>query len=89
MSLAAGTESIALAGAYRRAADFFELTKPRVTLMVLVTTFVGYYLASTDLKRNVAQRPKRARGASRNERRFSSEKGAHGPDRKGSERALS
>jgi protoheme IX farnesyltransferase len=46
MSLAAGTESVALAGGYRRAADFLELTKPRVTLMVLVTTFVGFYLAA-------------------------------------------
>src|SRR5262249_34825163 len=46
MSLAAGTQSVAFAGGYRRAADFFELTKPRVTLMVLVTTFVGFYLAA-------------------------------------------
>ncbi|HEY1375112.1 MAG TPA: heme o synthase [Candidatus Binatia bacterium] len=46
MSLTARTEPLALAGGYRRAADFFELTKPRVTLMVLVTTFVGYYLAA-------------------------------------------
>jgi protoheme IX farnesyltransferase len=36
----------AVSGAYRRAADFLELTKPRVALMVLVTTFVGYYLGS-------------------------------------------
>jgi protoheme IX farnesyltransferase len=31
----------------RRAADFVALTKPRVVLMVLVTTLVGYYLGST------------------------------------------
>ncbi len=28
----------------RRALDFFELTKPRVVTMVLITTFVGFYL---------------------------------------------
>jgi protoheme IX farnesyltransferase len=27
----------------RRAADFFELTKPRITVLVLVTTLVGFY----------------------------------------------
>jgi len=30
----------------RRAEDFLELTKPRVVLMVLITTFVGFYLGS-------------------------------------------
>jgi len=30
----------------RRTADFLELTKPRVVVMVLVTTLVGFYLAS-------------------------------------------
>ncbi len=29
-----------------RAADFLELTKPRITLMVLVTTLVGFYMGS-------------------------------------------
>src|SRR5690349_19793214 len=29
-----------------RAADYFELTKPRVTAMVLVTTLAGYYLGA-------------------------------------------
>jgi protoheme IX farnesyltransferase len=29
-----------------RAADFFELTKPRITLMVLITTLVGFYMGS-------------------------------------------
>jgi protoheme IX farnesyltransferase len=37
---------LALTGGYRRTLDFFELTKPRVTLMVLVTTVVGFYLGS-------------------------------------------
>jgi protoheme IX farnesyltransferase len=29
-----------------RAADFFELTKPRITLLVLITTLVGFYMGS-------------------------------------------
>lgn len=37
---------VALASGTRRALDFLELTKPRVVLMVLVTTFVGFYLGS-------------------------------------------
>ncbi|MCW5891922.1 MAG: heme o synthase [bacterium] len=32
--------------AWRRVADYVELTKPRVVMMVLVTTVVGYYLGS-------------------------------------------
>jgi len=32
---------------YRRAADYLELTKPRVVGMVMVTTFVGFYLGSS------------------------------------------
>jgi protoheme IX farnesyltransferase len=32
---------------YRRLADYLELAKPRVVLMVLVTTLVGFYLGST------------------------------------------
>jgi heme o synthase len=31
----------------RRAADFFALTKPRMVLMILVTTCVGFYLGSS------------------------------------------
>ena len=46
MSFTAGTIEISLSSGYRRIADFLELTKPRVSLMVLVTTFVGYYLGS-------------------------------------------
>jgi heme o synthase len=34
------------AAARQRAADYVALTKPRVVLMVLVTTLVGYYLGS-------------------------------------------
>lgn len=32
----------------RRALDFFELTKPRIVVMVLITTFVGFYLGISD-----------------------------------------
>jgi heme o synthase len=31
---------------YKRAMDYLALTKPRVVVMVLITTFVGFYLAS-------------------------------------------
>src|SRR5579872_358825 len=31
-----------------RIADFFELTKPRITAMVLITTLVGFYMGSRD-----------------------------------------
>ncbi len=40
------TLDIELTHARRRAIDFVSLTKPRVVLMVLVTTFVGFYLGS-------------------------------------------
>ncbi len=33
-------------GALRRVADYIELAKPRIVLMVLVTAFVGFYLGS-------------------------------------------
>ena len=46
MSLTAGTQALSLSSGYRRLADFLELTKPRVSLMVLVTTCVGYYLGA-------------------------------------------
>ena len=29
-------------------ADFFELTKPRITFLVLITTLVGFYMGSRD-----------------------------------------
>ena len=42
--------ALALAGTRRRLADFLALAKPRVVLMVVLTTLVGYYLgASADL----------------------------------------
>src|SRR5688572_12759244 len=31
-----------------RVADFVELTKPRITFLVLVTTLVGFYMGSQD-----------------------------------------
>ena len=42
------TDTATLSGtsALRRAGDFAELAKPRVVLMVLITTFVGFYLGS-------------------------------------------
>jgi protoheme IX farnesyltransferase len=43
--------AVALAGSRRRVADFATLTKPRVVLMVVLTTLVGYYLgAAGDLE---------------------------------------
>ncbi|MEK7783631.1 MAG: heme o synthase [Candidatus Binatota bacterium] len=49
MTFTTQTLDIALTGGCRRALDFLELTKPRVALMVLVTTFVGFYLGSEPL----------------------------------------
>ena len=31
-----------------RMADFVELTKPRITFLVLITTLVGFYMGSRD-----------------------------------------
>jgi protoheme IX farnesyltransferase len=45
MSFSTGTLDISAIGA-RRAGDFFELTKPRIVLMVLITAFVGFYIGS-------------------------------------------
>ena len=36
----------AVAAAYRRASDFLALTKPRLVLLVLVTTLAGFYLGA-------------------------------------------
>ncbi len=46
--MSSNTDTAILSGAstLRRATDFFELAKPRVVLMVLITTFVGFYLGS-------------------------------------------
>jgi protoheme IX farnesyltransferase len=38
---------INLIGAAKRGLDFLELTKPRIVLMILVTTTVGFYLGSS------------------------------------------
>ena len=46
MSITTGTVQIANATTARRAADFFELTKPRIVFMVLITALVGYYAGS-------------------------------------------
>ncbi len=42
MEVAPATASAAIESAPARVADFFELTKPRITFLVLVTTAVGY-----------------------------------------------
>ncbi len=46
MSFTTGTVQITSATTARRAVDFFELTKPRIVLMVLITALVGYYAGS-------------------------------------------
>jgi heme o synthase len=46
MSFNAGAVEITEAGVFRRFADFFELAKPRIVFMVLVTAFVGFYIGS-------------------------------------------
>jgi heme o synthase len=43
---AAGPDASVAAGAVHRLADFVALTKPRLNLLVLVTTLAGLYLAS-------------------------------------------
>lgn len=49
MSSNTGTVIVGEIGASRRVADFFELAKPRVVLMVLITAFVGFYVASAEM----------------------------------------
>ncbi len=46
MSSSTGALDVTAFGVARRVADFFELTKPRIVLMVLVTAFVGFYVGS-------------------------------------------
>ncbi|HXG53320.1 MAG TPA: heme o synthase [candidate division Zixibacteria bacterium] len=46
MSSETGAAELMPAVALRKAADFLELTKPRVVFMVLVTAFVGFYVGS-------------------------------------------
>jgi len=49
MSSSTGIFEISGVGVFRRLADFFELCKPRVVMMVLITAFVGYYVASEEV----------------------------------------
>jgi len=49
MSWSTDTVEVAAVGALRRGADFLELTKPRVVLMILITACVGFYLGSDRL----------------------------------------
>ena len=44
-------DTIVVSGAHvrRRVADYIELAKPRVVLMVLITALVGFYLGSADV----------------------------------------
>jgi len=49
MSSSTGIVEITGAGVFRRVADFCELCKPRVVTMVLITAFVGYYVASEEV----------------------------------------
>jgi protoheme IX farnesyltransferase len=49
MSIRTDTLEITLSGGLRWASDLFELTKPRLILMVLITTCVGFYLGSGEV----------------------------------------
>ncbi len=49
MSFRTDTLEMTLSGSLRLASDLFELTKPRLVLMVLITTCVGYYLGSGEV----------------------------------------
>ena len=46
MSFTSSAIDVTSAGVLRRVTDFFELAKPRVVLMVLITAFVGFYVGS-------------------------------------------
>ena len=49
--MSSNVDTLAISGTalLRRAADYFELAKPRVVLMVLITAFVGFYLGSAEV----------------------------------------
>jgi protoheme IX farnesyltransferase len=49
MSSTVGAVDGTLTGIFRRVTDFFELAKPRVVLMVLITAVVGFYLGSEEV----------------------------------------
>jgi protoheme IX farnesyltransferase len=46
VNLQAATVETAISSAHGRAVAYFELTKPRVLLMVLITTLAGFYMGS-------------------------------------------
>lgn len=46
MSSSTGTVDLATSALLRRVGDYIELAKPRIVVMVLVTAFVGFYVAS-------------------------------------------
>jgi protoheme IX farnesyltransferase len=46
MSSTSGTVDLTMTGVLRRVADYVELAKPRIVLMVLITAFVGFYVGS-------------------------------------------
>jgi protoheme IX farnesyltransferase len=49
MSTRSAAVETALIGVKRRGADYYELAKPNVVSMVLVTAFVGFYVASPEI----------------------------------------
>jgi len=49
MNSSSETVDLPMARVVRRLADFCELAKPRVVLMVLITAFVGFYVGSAEL----------------------------------------
>ncbi len=49
MSFSTGVVDATLTGVFRRAADFLELAKPRIVLMVSITAFVGFYVGSEEV----------------------------------------
>jgi hypothetical protein len=51
--MSSNTDTVILSGTstLRRAGDFVELAKPRVVFMVLITTFVGFYLSAPSQSR--------------------------------------
>ncbi|MBI4391288.1 MAG: protoheme IX farnesyltransferase, partial [candidate division NC10 bacterium] len=46
MTVRTETWEVGRSQARRRAADFVALAKPRMVLMILITTLVGFYLGS-------------------------------------------
>ena len=46
MSFSVATLEVSWISGYRKALDLFELTKPRLVLMILISTCVGFYMGS-------------------------------------------